>query len=262
MVEAQKRNQEENLDKLPSLCPFTRKTLIPECCICHRIRILMKTFLPRSSILTICQILMHSSNILPTFGPSETFYTSLASMPSEVMTGVASSSAANEEVLTEIYQAIRNAAPSPNEKLVRFVGQFLEDHHISRGILPFDTRAGYILVDQLPNIDRRALYLLVTWKEETTSRSNIVSVSSMVKYWTEDEDKDDDNRLALIIHYHPVFDSVGVVVNDSCYEWFSYQNFRHSPRSSSLKDLLVVGKAVSGMLPTERPAQLILFHEE
>jgi hypothetical protein len=139
------------------------------------------------------------------------------------------------------------------------VAQFLEDHFLSFDLIPSDVQARFIKADDLPNVDQWAVYLLFTWKEY--SESNILSVSSMVKYWTEKEGDDEGDRITFIIHYHPVFDNMGNVVHDSRYEWFNQQNSNHRQSSKSLKDLLVVGKALSGLLPPTRPFQLILFHE-
>jgi len=168
-----------------------------------------------------------------------------------------------DALATAYHQAVSGAAPAPNDRFAFFVAYFLADHHLSRGTIEStrDLRARHIPTDDVPNVDRLALYILLTWKE-TYSNGNMVSVSSVVKYWTEDEDEVERDRLALIIHYHPVVDSEGGVVSDEWYQWFSYQNTSHIPEDKSLKDLLVVGKAVEWVLPIGRPVQLILFHKE
>ena len=165
-------------------------------------------------------------------------------------------------VATLYHQAISGAAPSPNERFALFVANFFADHHLSRGTMEgaFDFRARHLPADNLVNVDHLALYIMLTWKETNANR-NMVSVSSVVKYWTEDEGQDERDCLALTIHYHPAFDSEGALVSDEWYQWFSYQNPGHMPGNKSLKDLLVVGKAIAGMLPIERPVQLILFHK-
>ena len=200
--------------------------------------------------------------------------TSLGSMPvGDPTTGCASVDTANQPtvemnaiqlgIVTEISHAIKTAAPSSSDKFVRFVAEFLENHHNSRGIIPFDIRADYIEADNTPNVDRMALYILLRWTEWNSKGEHLVTVSSVVKYWTEDEGKDEGDRIALIIHYHPIFDSMDNVITDSCYQWFSCKNLIPRPGGTkSLKDLLIMGKAVSGILPLERPVQLILFHEE
>jgi hypothetical protein len=163
-----------------------------------------------------------------------------------------------------VQNVIRNAlyaafsTSEPNEPLIQFVAEFLEDHFLSSEVFPFEVQARFIEADDLPNVETQwGMYILFTWNQILGSNMR-VSVSAMVKYWTEEQGDDDSNRIAFIIHNHPVLDIMGDVIHDSRYEWFVQQNSDHS---RSLKDLLVVGKTLSGFLLPARPIQLILFHE-
>jgi len=162
----------------------------------------------------------------------------------------------------EIFEAIRLAAP-PNERLAECLAYLLDDYHISRNITPFNTVAKSISADDLPNVDRMAVYILLTWAEMRPVRDSSViqSVSSIVKYSTDDVTGND--CIALIIHFHAVCDSTpDTVICDSCYEWFICHNSTNKPTRKTLKDLLVMGKAVSGLMPPDQaPFQIIMFHE-
>jgi len=127
-----------------------------------------------------------------------------------------------------------------------FISKFLESHQQWRDGSVENIGAQLLNVDNLHWIDRKAMYIHLTWLEIAPDGDKL-AVTAVLKYSKVISEDSDDREIDIIFHYRPlVYPPSGACI----YEWLS---------RNDIDDILIAGGIQLGFVPQTGPSQCQLY---